>query len=218
MKAEICCAVYFVPSMSTVQSVPMCRLTEETVRSTFVTACRLATSPTRTSPFLEKPTTEGVVRAPSALAMTVGSPPSRTETQEFVVPRSMPTARAIECFSFSLLQVALLGATSSSLAVGSYIRSAPLFLSPTSSTLDGVALFPRLSPSRVTSFTSRGRLPYARHPVDPGAFEELPRRNAGSTRAKGWAGGRRARTMPKRVSACRHRFTQHSKEKSCLAK
>jgi hypothetical protein len=29
------------------------------------------------------------------LAMTVGSPPSRTETTELVVPRSMPTARAM---------------------------------------------------------------------------------------------------------------------------
>ena len=73
----------------------MCRLTDRTVRSTLVTACRLATSPTRTSPFLAKATTDGVVREPSALAMTVGSPPSRTATTELVVPRSMPTARAI---------------------------------------------------------------------------------------------------------------------------
>jgi hypothetical protein len=29
------------------------------------------------------------------LAMTVGSPPSMTETTELVVPRSMPTALAI---------------------------------------------------------------------------------------------------------------------------
>src|SRR4051812_38912412 len=65
------------------------------VRSTFVTAWRLATSPTSTSPFLAKATTDGVVLAPSALVMTVGSPPSRTLTTEFVVPRSMPTARAI---------------------------------------------------------------------------------------------------------------------------
>jgi hypothetical protein len=35
------------------------------------------------------------------LATTVGSPPSRTLTQEFVVPRSMPTARAM--FGSSLL-------------------------------------------------------------------------------------------------------------------
>src|SRR5215207_1864367 len=73
----------------------MWRLTDRTVRSTLVTACRLATSPTRTSPFLAKATTDGVVREPSALAMTVGSPPSRTATTEFVVPRSMPTARAM---------------------------------------------------------------------------------------------------------------------------
>src|SRR5688572_13328733 len=73
----------------------MWRLTDRMVRSTLVTACRLATSPTRTSPDLANATTEGVVRAPSALAMTVGSPPSRTATTEFVVPRSMPTARAM---------------------------------------------------------------------------------------------------------------------------
>src|SRR5215217_7400313 len=71
----------------------MWRFTERMVRSTLVTACRLATSPTRTSPDLVKATTDGVVRAPSALAMTLGSPPSRTATTEFVVPRSMPTAR-----------------------------------------------------------------------------------------------------------------------------
>ena len=45
--------------------------------------------------FLHVYTTDGVVRDPSALAMTVGSPPSRTETTELVVPRSMPTARAM---------------------------------------------------------------------------------------------------------------------------
>ena len=31
----------------------------------------------------------------SAFAMTAGSPPSRTATQELVVPRSIPTARAM---------------------------------------------------------------------------------------------------------------------------
>src|SRR6478752_522964 len=67
------------------------------VRSMLVTACRLATSPTRTSPDLANATTDGVVRAPSALGMTVGSPPSRTATTLFVVPRSMPTARAMVC-------------------------------------------------------------------------------------------------------------------------
>src|ERR671928_1419860 len=77
------------------QSVPMCRLTLRMVRSTLVTAWFFADWPTRTSPFLAKATTDGVVREPSELAMTVGSPPSRTETTELVVPRSMPTARAM---------------------------------------------------------------------------------------------------------------------------
>ena len=95
MKALICCGVKSLPSSAIFQSVPMCRLTERMVRSGLVTAWRLATSPTRTSPFLAKATTEGVVRAPSALAMTLGSPPSRTVTTELVVPRSMPTARAM---------------------------------------------------------------------------------------------------------------------------
>src|SRR4051794_17993079 len=79
--------------------VPMCRLTLRMVRSTLVTAWFLADWPTRTSPFLAKATTDGVVRDPSALAITVGSPPSRTATTEFVVPRSMPTARAMEGLS-----------------------------------------------------------------------------------------------------------------------
>src|SRR5450756_2703044 len=78
----------------------MWRLTELMVRSTLVTACRLAISPTSTSPPLENATTDGVVRAPSALAMTVGSPPSRTATTELVVPRSMPTDRAMSASSF----------------------------------------------------------------------------------------------------------------------
>ena len=95
MRALISCGVYFLPSMSMDQSVPMCRLTERMVRSGLVTACRLATSPTSTSPFLANATTDGVVREPSALAMTVGSPPSRTDTTELVVPRSIPTARGI---------------------------------------------------------------------------------------------------------------------------
>src|SRR6476620_741603 len=84
------------------QLVPMWRLTDRMVRSTLVTACRSATSPTSTSPFLANATMDGVVREPSALAMTVGSPPSRTETTEWVVPRSIPTARDMCCFLLSL--------------------------------------------------------------------------------------------------------------------
>src|SRR2546423_7895806 len=74
------------------QLVPISRFTDRMVRSALVTAWRLATSPTSTSPVFENATTEGVVRAPSALGMTVGSPPSSTETTELVVPTSMPTA------------------------------------------------------------------------------------------------------------------------------
>ena len=35
-------------------------------------------------------TTEGVVRLPSLFAITTGSLPSNTATQEFVVPKSIP--------------------------------------------------------------------------------------------------------------------------------
>src|SRR5262245_64057250 len=70
----------------------MWRLIERNVRSGLVIAWRLATSPTRTSPLLEKATTDGKVREPSALGITTGSPPSRTATTELVVPTSMPTA------------------------------------------------------------------------------------------------------------------------------
>ena len=93
--AEISWGVHFLPSISTDQSVPMWRLTELMVRSTLVTAWRLATSPTRISPDLLKATTDGVVRAPSAFSITVGSPPSSVAMQEFVVPKSIPTARPI---------------------------------------------------------------------------------------------------------------------------
>ncbi len=73
----------------------MCRLTERIVRSGLVMAWRLATSPTSTSPDLANPTTDGVVRPPSAFGMTTGSPASSTDTTELVVPRSIPTALAI---------------------------------------------------------------------------------------------------------------------------
>src|SRR5689334_20171669 len=68
----------------------MKRLIENTVFSGFVIAWRLAGWPTRRSPFFAKPTTDGVVRAPSAFAMTTGSPPCMIATQELVVPRSIP--------------------------------------------------------------------------------------------------------------------------------
>ena len=68
-----------------VQDEPMCRLTLRKVRSGLVIACRLATSPTRTSPALVNATTDGVVREPSEFGTTTGSPASRTDTTELVV-------------------------------------------------------------------------------------------------------------------------------------
>ena len=64
----------------------MKRLIEKIVFSGLVTAWRLATCPTSRSPDLVKPTTDGVIRLPSGLVMTTGSPPSITATTEFVVP------------------------------------------------------------------------------------------------------------------------------------
>src|SRR3954447_20292247 len=60
-------------------------------------ACRRGNWPTRRSPFSVNATTDGVVRAPSALGTTEASPPSHAAMTELVVPRSMPTARAISC-------------------------------------------------------------------------------------------------------------------------
>jgi hypothetical protein len=48
-----------------------------------------------------KATTDGVVRPPSALGMTVGSLPSITATHELVVPRSIPMIFGIEELSSS---------------------------------------------------------------------------------------------------------------------
>src|SRR5437588_3591285 len=68
----------------------MKRLIEKIVFCGLVTACRLATVPTRRSPEAVNATTEGVVRPPSAFSTTVGSPPSSTAMQLLVVPRSIP--------------------------------------------------------------------------------------------------------------------------------
>src|SRR5882762_7487086 len=76
----------------------MKRLIEKTVFCGLVTAWRLATCPTSRLPSFVKATTEGVVRPPSELFMTVGSPPSMTATTELVVPRSIPIILLI-CFS-----------------------------------------------------------------------------------------------------------------------
>ena len=66
-----------------------------------VTACLFAVTPIiRSLPSLAKATTEGVVRAPSAFAMTTGSPFSMVATQLFVVPRSIPITLLIYFTSF----------------------------------------------------------------------------------------------------------------------
>ncbi len=54
----------------------MNRLIENIVFPGLVMACRLAIWPTKRSPLLVNATTEGVVRAPSWFAMTVGWPAS----------------------------------------------------------------------------------------------------------------------------------------------
>src|SRR5208283_4321560 len=76
----------------------MNRLIEYTVFSVFVTAWRFATCPTRRSPVFVIATTEGVVRPPSWLGITTGSPPCITATTEFVVPRSIPMILLIASF------------------------------------------------------------------------------------------------------------------------
>ena len=68
----------------------MNRLMEKTVFSGLVTIWFLAGCPTSRSPLSVNATMEGVVRCPSEFWMTLGSLPSITATQEFVVPRSMP--------------------------------------------------------------------------------------------------------------------------------
>src|SRR5699024_11289993 len=80
VRAEISCEVYFLSSISTLQSVPMWRLTERMVRSTLVTAWFFADWPTRISPFFAKATTDGVIRTHSELEIKVASPPSNTYT------------------------------------------------------------------------------------------------------------------------------------------
>src|SRR5438552_17032032 len=73
----------------------MKRLIEKTVFCGLVTAWRLAAWPTNRSPVFVNATTEGVVRAPSLFSRTTGSPPSITDMQELVVPKSIPKTFAI---------------------------------------------------------------------------------------------------------------------------
>src|SRR5262245_1528229 len=69
---------------------PTRRFTAKTVFIGFVIAWRFAIWPTSRSPSSVKPTIEGVVRLPSRFVRTWCVAPSTTDTQQFVVPRSMP--------------------------------------------------------------------------------------------------------------------------------
>src|SRR6202046_1297773 len=95
----------------------MKRLIEKIVFSGLVIAWRLATWPPSLSPVLVNATTDGVVRSPSWLGMTLGSPPSMTATTEFVVPRSMPIIFAIALLTSSLVRVSLLSHLSDLLSI-----------------------------------------------------------------------------------------------------
>src|SRR5882762_1330453 len=75
---------------------PIRRLTAKTVASGLVIAWRFAICPTSPSPASVNPSIEGVVRLPSELGITTGSPPSITATQLFVVPRSIPMTLGME--------------------------------------------------------------------------------------------------------------------------
>ena len=74
---------------------PMKRLIEKIVFCGFVTCWRFAGAPTSRWPSFVNATTDGVVRPPSAFGITVGSPPSSTAMQLFVVPRSIPMVFAM---------------------------------------------------------------------------------------------------------------------------
>src|SRR5215472_14858946 len=95
----------------------MNRLIEYTVFSGLRIACRRAIWPTSRSPVFVKPTTEGVSRLPSALAMTVGSPPMIAAITELVVPRSIPTTFAIDCSSYAGVPAPVPSARAASLPV-----------------------------------------------------------------------------------------------------
>ncbi len=84
----------------------MNRLIDEIVFWGFVTCWRRAGAPTSRWPSFANATTDGVVRPPSAFGITVGSPPSSTAMQLFVVPRSIPMVFAM-CVFLPFLSLSL---------------------------------------------------------------------------------------------------------------
>ncbi len=93
---------------------PIRRLMAKKVLDGLVTAWRLAGWPTTRSPSSWMPTTDGVVRTPSAFSITLGVLPSMIATHELVVPRSMPIILLISKLKLSFLADG--PATSSSVA------------------------------------------------------------------------------------------------------
>src|SRR5262249_33462598 len=81
---------------------PIRRFTPNTVRCGLVTIWRLLAAPTTTSPSAFHDTIDGVVRPPSWLWITAGSPPSSTATQLFVLPRSIPMTRPMPRRNYTL--------------------------------------------------------------------------------------------------------------------
>src|SRR5688572_10812423 len=85
----------FISSETSENLRPTKRLIEKIVFWGFVTDWRFAGAPTSRWPSFVNATTDGVVRPPSAFGITVGSPPSSTAMQLFVVPRSIPIVFAM---------------------------------------------------------------------------------------------------------------------------
>ena len=106
--ALISWGVQLLPSIFTRQSVPICRLIEEMVRLAFTVAWCAAALPTSRVPSAVKATTEGVVRSPLSLGMITACPPSTTETQLLVVPKSMPMVLLIAFVSPQSIDPSLL--------------------------------------------------------------------------------------------------------------
>src|SRR5688500_9079243 len=130
-------------------------------------AWRLAGAPTRRSSLLVNATTEGVVRLPSALGITVGSPPSRTATTELVVPRSIPTVRPI-CF---LPPKHLWAPARPGVAAGSGYRHCRHIARPYYSQLSvllSIALILCFGPSLLRVFTRSFPINAGREPLGPG--------------------------------------------------
>src|SRR5215218_5145918 len=106
----------------------MKRLTEKTVFSGLVTACRRAKRPTRRSPLGVTAMTDGVSRSPSAFGMTVGSPPSMVAITELVVPKSIPIVRAMFLLLLSQALLTVRATRGSPLPADFFTPSCPVAL------------------------------------------------------------------------------------------